>query len=138
MGYFDGQHISFVHTEASDPQIATHLIRQSGSPVVVVPALADVPESALALVYVFGNGVAPDEEPRGPMGYQSYVFDTTPGDPDHSPLRAVHQVRWSDDAQPRLLRSAAEVTAAAEAGEVDSTSGRGPQYAFGAVAERER
>lgn len=118
VGYFDGQEILFVHTEASDPDVGAHLTRKSGSPVVVVPALADVPEGALADVYVFANGVSPEEEPQGPMGYQADVFVTAPGDPAYSPLHAVSQVRWHDGAQPRLLRSAAEVATAAEAGEV--------------------
>lgn len=52
------------------------------------------------------------------MGYQADVFTNAPGDPGYSPLHAVTQVRWSDNAQPRLLRSTAEVTAAAEAGEI--------------------
>jgi Ser/Thr protein kinase RdoA (MazF antagonist) len=101
-----------VHTEASDPEIGEHLTRQIGSPVVVVPALADVPDGALADVYVF------DDAPLGPMGFQVDVFDSVPGNPGYSPLRAVKQVRWSGDAQARLLRSAAEVSAAAEAGEI--------------------
>jgi hypothetical protein len=118
VGYFDNQQVLFVHTEASDPDIGAHLTRKSGSPVVVVPALADVPEGALADVYVFANGVSPEEEPQGPMGYQADVFDTAPGDPGYSPLRAVKQVQWSDDTQPRMLRSASEVTTAADAGEL--------------------
>jgi hypothetical protein len=90
----------------------------SGSPVVVVPALAEIPDGALSDVYVFTNGVSPDDAPQGPMGYQVDVFTNAPGDPGYSPLRVVNQVRWNDDAQPRLLRSSAEVSKAAEAGEI--------------------
>lgn len=85
---------------------------------VVVPALAEVADGALAEVYVFANGVSPDEAARGPMGFQSDVFDSAPGDAAYSPLRAINQVRWNEQAQPRLLTSATEVTAAAEAGEL--------------------
>lgn len=58
------------------------------SPVVVVPTLADAPESARATVYVFANGVQPDG-PRGPMGFQLDVFDSAPGDAGYSPLRGL-------------------------------------------------
>lgn len=118
VGYYEGQRIQFVHTETSDPAIGAHLTRKSGSPVVVVSALAEAPETVLSDVYVFANGVVPDDEPQGPMGYQADVFDTAPGDEGYSPLRAVLQVHWNDDATPRLLRSATEIAAAAEAGEL--------------------
>ncbi|SDY78576.1 hypothetical protein SAMN05661080_04604 [Modestobacter sp. DSM 44400] len=89
-----GQEILFIHTEP------------------------EAPDSALADVYVFTNGVTPADAPSGPMGFQGDVFLHVPGDPGYSPLRTVHQVRWNDDAKARLLRSAPEVTAAADAGQV--------------------
>ena len=72
------------------------------SPVIVVPALADVPESSLDNVFVFTNGVRPDGA-RGPMGFQPDVFDTALGQPGYTPVRRVNLVRWSDDADARLL-----------------------------------
>ena len=35
-----------------------------GSPAPVVPSLADVPEDARSLLYVFANGVTPEETRR--------------------------------------------------------------------------
>lgn len=108
----------FVHTENSDPQVGEHLTRAIGSLVVIVPALAEVPERALAPVYIFANGVPPAYSPRGPLGFQIDVFDSVPGDERYSPLRRVYSVRWTDEQRARELRAPAEVTAAARAGEM--------------------
>lgn len=113
-GYAEGQEIVFIHTEASDPQVAEMLTRMMNSPVLVVPSLARAPEAMLANVYVFQNGITGE----GPFGFQPDVFDHPPGTPGYSPLRAVHLVRWKDEALARLVRSAAEVRAADARGEL--------------------
>jgi hypothetical protein len=118
LGYAEGQEIHFIHPEASDPAIAETLTNMmGGSPVLVVPTLADVPEAALANVYVLTNGVTP-EEAIGPMGFEPDVFDNPPGTAGYSPLRSVHLVTWQDEASARVLTSAADVLAAEAAGEV--------------------
>jgi hypothetical protein len=115
-GFYGGQEIFFVHPEASDPQVAGMLTdMMAGSPVLVVPQLADVPPRARDDVYVFTNGVAGD----GPFGFQADVFPSAPGDADYSPLRTVVLATWRDEQPARELRSAQEVTAAADAGELD-------------------
>ena len=86
LAYAEGKEIYFVHTEASDPEIAKLLSDMMSSPVLFVPALADVPESALANVYVFENGV----EGMGPLGFQPDVFDNPPGSTGYSPLRQIY------------------------------------------------
>ena len=116
-GYAHGQAVEFVHTEASDPQVAAMLGQMMGSPVVVVPELADVPDAVLGNVFVFHNGPQPDG-PRGPFGFQPDVFDSVPGDPAYRPLRRVGLVSWQDGVEPRLLRSAEEILAAQGAGEL--------------------
>lgn len=116
-GFYQGQSILFIHTEASDPQVAQMLTDMMGSPVLVVPELAQVPEAALADVYVFTNGIMP-EGAMGPFGFQPDVFDSAPGDDGYSPLRAVHLVTWKGGAAPRLLKSSEEVEAAVNTGEV--------------------
>lgn len=115
MGFYDGQEVAFVRTETSDPKVATTLTGMVGSPVLVVPELADVPESALGRVYVFTNGV----KGGGPMGFQPDVFDSSPADPTYSPLRELILVTWEGGADSRVLRSAQEVQVAAERGELD-------------------
>lgn len=116
-GYANGEEILFIHTEASDPKVGQLLTDMMRSPVLVVPALAETPESARAAVYVFTNGVQP-RGARGPFEYQPDVFDAPPGGPAYSPLRTVNLVAWKDPAQARVLRSAAEVRQAEANGEV--------------------
>ncbi len=116
-GYAEGREIHFIHTEASAPDIASMLTDMMGSPVLVVPELAQVPEESLANVYVFANGVKV-EGPRGPLGFQPDVFDSPPGTDSYSPLRALNKVSWEDESSARVLKSAAEVRDAEENGEV--------------------
>jgi hypothetical protein len=114
MAYAEGKEIYFVHTEVSDAEIASLLTDMMSSPVLLVPALADVPDSALADVYVFENGL----EGKGPLGFQADVFDNPPGSPGYSPLRRLNVVTWTDPARSRLLTSVADLQAAEQAGEL--------------------
>jgi hypothetical protein len=117
-GYYAGEEVFFIHTEASDPEIAQTLEGMMGSPVPVVESLSAVPEDARSPVYVFTNGVTPEDTPAGPLGFQPDVFAAAPGDEDYTPLRELVLVTWADDAEPRLLTSAEEVTEATSVGEV--------------------
>ncbi|MEX0659904.1 MAG: hypothetical protein WD080_12290 [Egibacteraceae bacterium] len=115
-GLYEGEEIFFVHPEASDAEVAGVLTEMmGGSPVLVVPELAAVPDEARDDVFVFTNGI----EGMGPFGFQADVFPSTPEDAGYSPLRTVVLVTWRDEDQARELRSADEVTAAADAGEID-------------------
>lgn len=116
-GFYEGEDIFFIHTEASDPKVADMLTEMMGSPVITVPGLADVPDSALSDVYVFTNGVQP-EDAQGPLGFQPDVFDSAPGDDGYSPLRSVLLATWEEGAEPRLLGSSAEVEQAVAQGEI--------------------
>lgn len=113
-GFYGGEEVVFIHTEASDPQVAELLTGMKASPVLFVPDLAEVPPGSLGNVYVFKSGV----KGAGPFGFQSDVFDSAPGDAGYSPLRAVHLVTWNDGARPHLLTSAQEVTEAADRGDL--------------------
>jgi hypothetical protein len=62
--YAEGEEIFFMHTEASDADVTQLLIDMMDSPVLHVPALAQVAEESLANVYVFTNGL----EGTGPLG----------------------------------------------------------------------
>lgn len=66
------------------------------------------PGNKLAPIWVFTKGASG----------QRNVIDTVPGRADYSPLWQVNRVTWSDRATPRVLRSAAQVKAAAAAGEL--------------------
>ena len=113
-GFYEGEEVQFIHTEASDPDVAQLLTEMMGPEVVLVPELAETPSSLLANVYVFTNGV----EGNGPFGFQPDVFDAVPGDAGYRPLRAVQLVSWPDESEPRLLNSVAEIEAAADDGEI--------------------
>lgn len=113
-GYTEGKEIRFIHTEASDPKVAELLTEMMGSPVVLVPSLANAPESMVANVYVFKNGIRGE----GPFDFQPDVFDSPPGADGYSPLRALNLVTWKNDQAARELRAATEVKAAADKGEV--------------------
>jgi len=119
-GYAAGQDIHFIHTEASDPEIAGVLTDMMGSPVPVVPSLAEIPAELLAHVYVFENGMHP-EGPRGPLGFQPDVFDRPAGSDDYTPLRRIMLVRWQEGAGDRVLKSAEEVRQAEEDGDLALT-----------------
>lgn len=117
-GLYNGGEILFIHTETSDPEVATMLTEMMGGPqVVLVPELADAPPSILATVYVFTNGV----EGHGPFGFQQDIFDSVPGDDAYRPLRNVLLVEWAEGETPRELRSVAEVKEAEVNGEVTVT-----------------
>ena len=113
-GFTEGERIRFIHTEASEPQVAALLTKMKGSPVIVVPELAKVPKELLTSVYVFKNGV----KGNGPFEFQADVFDNPPGTKGYSPLRSLHLLTWKNEAAARELRSAAEVRKAIDAGEL--------------------
>lgn len=113
-GYVDGEEIRFAHTEASDQKVADTLAAMTNSPVLVVPELAQAPQSMVANVYVFTNGVRGD----GPLEYQPDVFDSPPGTAGYSPLRALNLVTWTNEAVARELKAVAEIQAAQQRGEL--------------------
>ncbi len=110
--YAEGKEIFFVHTEASDTAIAEKLTNMMKSPVLYVPALAQAPDSALANVYVFSNGI----KGKGPLGFQVDVFDNPPGSAGYSPLRRLNVITWANESQASELKSAADVLAAEKSG----------------------
>jgi hypothetical protein len=112
--YAEGKEIYFVHTEASDAGVSETLTDMMKSPVILVPSLADVPEEALANVYVFTNGV----EGSGPFGFQPDVFDNPPGTDGYTPLRRLNVITWVDGSTARELKSVAEVMEAESNGEL--------------------
>jgi len=112
--YAEGKEIFFTHTEASDPAIAEKLTNMMKSPVIYVASLAKVPVDALANVYVFENGIAG----KGPLGFQSDVFNNPPGSDGYSPLRQIILVKWGEGVKALELKSEAEIITAKENGEL--------------------
>lgn len=117
-GFSEGKTILFIHTETSDKKIAKLLTdMMGGSPVLLVPSLANAPKEMLARVYVFTNGAKP-RGAMGPFGYQPDVFENPPGNPGYSPLRKIVLVTWKNSASARILKSAAKVEEAVKNGDV--------------------
>jgi len=113
-GYADGKEVYFTHTEASSADVAEKMATAMQSPVLFVPSLASVPPDALANVYAFANGV----KGASMSGFQLSVFDNPPGTEGYTPLRLMSMVTWTDETKARELKSADEVLAAAQAGEL--------------------
>jgi hypothetical protein len=65
-----------------------------------------------------GNKVAPIWGFTNGASGQHNVIDVVPGQSGYTPLWQVNMVTWADGATPRVLRSAAEIRAAASAGEL--------------------
>lgn len=116
-GYAEGEQIFFIHTEVSDPEIGRVMTDMMGSPVPVVPSLANAGDDMLATVSAFTNCVQP-EGPRGPLDFQQDVFDHPVGSEGYRPLRMLYLATWSDGAMPHLLTSAAQIEAAIAAGDL--------------------
>lgn len=114
-GFAKGQEIRFIHTEASDPQVAAMLTRMMGPKVLLVPSLKEIPDRLLATVFVFRNGV----KGEGPMGFQPDVFDTIPGETGYTPLRRLVFVTWKEERRTRVLRSAEEIRQVVQQGAVE-------------------
>jgi len=100
-GYHDGGDLYFIHTEASDSSVANMLTEMMGPKVIHMPRLTQTPDTLLADIYVFKNGV----EGHGPFGFQPDLFGSVPGDSEYSPLRLIHLVRWNEKAEPRELKT---------------------------------
>lgn len=113
--YYEGEEVFFVHPEASDRKTAELLTNMMDSPVLVVPQLEEVPDEALARVYVFTNGVRGD----GPLGFQPDVFDSAPGDENYSPLRRLYLVTWKDEDEATEIKTLQGVEEARGRGEVE-------------------
>lgn len=117
LAYADGKEIYFTHTEASDEGIAQKLTDMMQSPVLYVPSLANVPQSSLAQVYVFENGVTG----KGPLGFQPDVFNHPAGTEGYTPLRQIILVRWQEGVSTTLLKSEEEILLAKSSDQVTLT-----------------
>jgi hypothetical protein len=89
------------------------------SPSAPLQLLKDQEFSGTDKIWVFANGI----EGSGVMGFQPAIFGNRAGDPLWSPLWDHFTLQWKDGVTPRILRSAADVNAALEAGEVELFNG---------------
>lgn len=125
--YHDGRKVWFIHTEASDAQMAKRLTEMVDHRTVYAPRLGGVDPESAGKIYVFTNGISRrDARPwgGGPFHNQIDILDSVPGDEDYTPLRNPHLVTWNEDASPRVLRSEEELLQAERNGEltIESTA----------------
>jgi len=114
-GYYDGESVHFMITDASDSKHAEIITENQGWKVELAPLLANAPDAALSTTYMFKNGVEGD----GVHGFQGEVFTSTPAQPDtYSALTSHIHVMWTDDATPSVLTSEKEILSAEEAGSI--------------------
>ena len=114
MGYYEGEAVYYIITDASEQTHADVITEQQGWKVELAPLLAQAPDSALSPVYLFTNGISGD----GVHGYQSQIFTSTPAQEDYSALTSHVHVTWLDEKHSRELTSESEVLQAADDGMV--------------------
>jgi hypothetical protein len=112
-GYYDGKQVFYLLTDVSARKDARDLSRATKFPVAFSPRIGRVPESALAKLYLFTNGVSGPN----PFGFQANVIDSVPGQAKYSPLWRVYAVTWTNGAAPRLLRSERQILHARAGGD---------------------
>ncbi len=104
-GLYDGKDVYYITTEASDANFAFNLTNVTTFPVTYSPSLKKTPDSALAQIYLFKNGI----KGAGLLGFQSDVLDSIPGDQNYSPLWKVNLVEWRDPSTSTILGSDDEI-----------------------------
>ena len=116
-GYVNGFEVFYISTEASDKGLADHLTNFTHSRVSYTPALRNAPPQSLGNIYVFANGI----KGPGPLGFQTNIADSQPGDPGYSPLWRINNVAWKQGVSPREIKSEADILSAQKKGELTVT-----------------
>ena len=115
LGYYDGDSVYFIITDASDEKHAKIISEKQGWNVEVAPPLENTPKEALSTAYLFVNGV----DGEGIHGYQSEVVTSTPAQTEtYSALTSHVHVIWTDENNARVLDSEQAVIDAETNGEV--------------------
>jgi hypothetical protein len=78
------------------------------------PSLANTSESSRQQGYVFINGIKGD----GSSGFQLPVASAAPNDDGYSPLFEINYVKWNDESNARVLKTADEVLESQNKGEL--------------------
>jgi hypothetical protein len=116
-GYVDGNISYFISTDASERSIVSSVSNTTKFDVNYAPSLANTSESTRQQGYVFTNGIRGDS----PFEFQLPVASATPDDEGYSPLFEINYVKWVDESNARVLKSAAEVLQSQSNGELTIT-----------------
>ena len=114
-GLYNGEELLYIITDTNGEKHAELITKKQKWKVEIAPPLSDVPESALAKVYMFTNGIGGD----GIHDHQHEVFSSTPAETEeYSALRSVSHVEWKLGQNPEILDSEEKILDAQEAGRV--------------------
>jgi hypothetical protein len=114
-GYYDGESVYFIITDASDQKHADLISENQEWKVELAPLLANAPDDALSTTYMFTDGVVGD----GVHGFQGEVFTSTPAQPDmYSGLTSHVHVSWDSSGTPMILASEDEILRAEKEGKL--------------------
>jgi hypothetical protein len=116
-GYVDGNVSYFISTDASEKNVVSSVSNSTKFEVNYAPSLANTSESSRQQGYVFINGI----KGEGPSGFQLPVASASPGDEGYSPLFEINYVKWNDESNSRVLKTAHEVLEAQNNGEITIT-----------------
>jgi hypothetical protein len=114
-GWYEGQPVYFIITDASEQNHADIITEKQGWRVELAPLLASAPKKALSTTYIFTNGISGD----GIHGFQGEIFTSTPEQSEtYSALTAHVHVTWNDAAKAELLDSEDAILEAEKEGAV--------------------
>ena len=113
-GYVDGKVVLFLTTDASDNRTASSISDSVGYKVNYSPLLAKVPPTLVQQGFDFLNGI----KGEGNFGTQLPIASALNGDSDYTPLVQVNFVKWNNNTNPVILKSADEVYKAQQSGTI--------------------
>ncbi len=117
-GYFDGKYVYFIFTDTNDISVSQVISSMQCWKVEHSAVLSETPESALAKVYIFKNGLIGE----GLLGHQSEVFTVTPTSQEtYSALVKHIDVMWKNPNAAKTLISEKEIRQAEKQGLITIT-----------------
>ncbi len=115
LGFYDGESVYYIITDSSDEAHANLITQSQGWRVELAPLLANAPDKALSITYMFTNGVTGD----GIHGFQDEVFSSTPAQSDtYSALSKIVHISWNNEPSATVLESESEIMDAIDDGRV--------------------
>ncbi len=113
-GYVNGNLSYFISTDASEEMIVSSVSNTTKFDVNYAPTLSNTTETARQQGFVFTNGILGN----GTFEHQLPVASATSGDEGYSPLFEINYVKWNNESQARILKSAADIMDAQSNGEL--------------------
>ena len=113
-GYVNGNLSYFISTDASEERIVSSVTNTTKFEVNYAPTLTNTSEFGRQQGFVFTNGILGN----GTFEHQLPVASATSGDEGYSPLFEINYVKWNNESQARILKSAADIMDAQAKGEL--------------------